>query len=72
VASAHAIKFFETSAKSGLNVKESFAALAREVVESMLANGALVHPGGTSTSGGGGGGSAAAAGGEKKKDCAVV
>jgi hypothetical protein len=71
VADAHAVRFFETSAKDGTNVKESFAALAREVVESMIANGALVHPGGAAPASGGGGG-AAAAGGEKKKDCVVA
>ena len=76
VADAHAFKFYETSAKDGTNVKESFAALAREVVESMIANGTLVPPGGAGGGGGGGGGGAAAgaaaAGGEKKKDCAVA
>lgn len=55
------MKFFETSAKEGTNVRESFAALAREVIGDMLQQNAEA-----STAIGG----AQAA--KKKKDCAVM
>ena len=74
VADTFGVRFFETSAKDGTNVKESFAALAREVVEGMVASGALQLP--AAAAAGGGGGAAAggvpAAAGDKKKDCTIA
>ena len=75
VAEQFGMRFMETSAMDGTNVRESFAGLARDVVESMIASGLLAQPDGgagdapraAGAAGGGGGG-----GGAAKKDCAIV
>jgi hypothetical protein len=57
------MKFFETSAKDGTNVKESFSAIARDVAESLN-----LLPGSASTVPAGGAKKAPPA----KKDCAIM
>jgi hypothetical protein len=61
IAESYGMKFFETSAKEGTNVRESFAALAREVIGDMLQTAEVVP---TAI-----GGAQAA---KKKKECAVM
>ena len=59
------MKFFETSAKDGTNVKESFGSLARDVVESLLNSGMITGPGGVPIS-------SKAATEAKKKGCTIM
>ena len=69
VAEQFGMRFMETSAFDGTNVREAFAGLARDVVESMIASGLLALPEGA---GGAKAPGAAAAGGAAKKECEIV
>jgi hypothetical protein len=60
------MKFFETSAKDGTNVKDAFSALARDVVESMLAAGLIAGAAGAA------GAAAAPDAAGKKEKCSVM
>ena len=64
------MKFFETSAKDGTNVKDSFSALARDVVESMLAGGHISSAATGASNGGGSTEKTKTSG--KKKDCVIA
>ena len=61
------MRFFETSAKDGTNVKEAFHLLARDVISKMLAGDAAGTGAGPADAGSKGGGGK----GEKEK-CAVA
>jgi hypothetical protein len=60
------MRFFETSAKDGTNVKEAFHVLARDVISKMLAGDASAAAGAADAGAGGGKGK-----GDKEK-CAVA
>ena len=62
MAESYGMKFFETSAKEGTNVRDSFAALARDVVMEMVSSGTLQAPVAV----------AGAGAAPKKKDCAIM
>ena len=62
------MRFFETSAKDGTNVKEAFHVLARDVISKMLAGDASAAAGAADAGAGAGGGKGK---GDKEK-CAVA
>jgi hypothetical protein len=73
VAEQFGMRFVETSAFDGTNVREAFSGLAREVVEGMIASG--LAPAGAGGAGAGGAAAAAAAAAAPaaaKKECAIM
>jgi Ras-related protein Rab-8A len=67
VAEQFGMRFTETSAFDGTNVREAFTGLGRDVVESMIASGLLA-----SGAASGGGGAAPAASAAPKKECVIA
>ena len=63
LADSFGIKFFETSAKSGTNVKKMFTSITRDIVRRMAAGNGGGPGSGAGTAAGGGGASASSSGG---------